>query len=199
MLISQQLCAEGVRAAACKAERCQLLTCARHSTDTFPPPGPGDSGADPPFPRDAPHRRPCRWALPLRRRGTDQSPPRQHPTANHGASALGLAEASPQSSKMGVQVLLFLRVSWTNRGKEHSRLAARCLSCKMGRMRCFYLTETPWGWTRAVKVWLRSETHWHAASRNALFVPLLTPVHLLTREKDGTQDHGSLTFLIGFT
>lgn len=110
MLISQQLCAEGVRAAACKAERCQLLTCAWHSTDTFPPPGPGDSGADPPFPRDAPHRRPCRWALPLRRRGTDQSPP-QHPTANHGASALGLAEASPQSSKMGVQVLLFLLVS----------------------------------------------------------------------------------------
>lgn len=75
MLISQQLCAEGVRAAACKAERCSLLACARHSTDIFPPPGPGDSGADPPFPCDAPHRRPCRWALPLRRRGTDQSPP----------------------------------------------------------------------------------------------------------------------------
>lgn len=99
-----------------------------------------------------------------------------------------------RASKMGVQVLLFLLVSWRNRHKGHSHLASWHLTCEMGITCCFCLKETPWGWTRAVKVRLRSETHWHAASRNALFVPLLTPVHLLAREKGGMQDRESLTF-----
>lgn len=72
-----------------------------------------------------------------------------------------------RAPKMGVQVLLFLLVSWRKWCKEHSRLASWHLSCEMGITCCFCLTETPRGWTRAVKVQLRSETHWHTASRNA--------------------------------
>lgn len=62
-------------------------------------------------------------------------------------------------------------LSWFPEGTGAEERAVSSLSHETGIMCCFYLTETPWGCTGAAEVRLRSETHWGAASRNALFVP----------------------------
>lgn len=127
-------------------------------------------------------------------------PPQLYPTSSYQALPLHLAETTPTSLPVpGFKTSLsLLLVSWRNRCKEHSCLAFWCLRCKMGIMHSFDLKETQWRCTRVVEVRLMFKTHWRAAPRNALVAPLLTPVHFLTKEKDGMRDHGSLTLFDRF-